>query len=337
MQYRYVNTASSAGGDGTTNEISGATRAYAALAEAVYYLPATLTEPYTIYFSGGADTNPILQAYCNHTTSAANYVSIEPLNAANKAVMPFDTGRYHLAITNNNGFYNNIMEHLRIDGLQVLITVNNSSGYIGIKTTNANQTGAGIDCRTTNCLVKAVMTSGAIVGFVTRIWDGGASGNALVKNCIALDCNYGFGEDNQYAKYYNCAAINCVYGFVADAAWQVTNCLASGCTIGFVGSFAAASNYNAEDDGNGAPGANSYSATTFTFVNSGTGDFHLGSTDTGAIGRGYNLYNDATYSFQDDIDGQDRGGAAAAWDIGADEYVAAIVPLLLNQYRARRQ
>ena len=80
-------------------------------------------------------------------------------------------------------------------------------------------------------------------------------------------------------------------------------------------------------------------AGTDIFVDYTNKDFHLKSGSP-CIGYGLNLYNDATYPFQTDIDGQDRGGAAAAWDIGADEYVAdggaSIVPILLHQYRARR-
>ena len=48
---RYVNTASTAGGDGTTNNTSGATRAYATLAAAETALRQTLT-------GVGADARP---------------------------------------------------------------------------------------------------------------------------------------------------------------------------------------------------------------------------------------------------------------------------------------
>ena len=70
--------------------------------------------------------------------------------------------------------------------------------------------------------------------------------------------------------------------------------------------------------------SNNVDSDTDSFVNSAADDFHLASNDTICIGQGVNLYNDATYPFQDDIDGQDRGGAAASWDIGADEYVSAV-------------
>ena len=90
-------------------------------------------------------------------------------------------------------------------------------------------------------------------------------------------------------------------------------------SIGFVGTFAAGSDYNAEDDGNGLPGAHSRSGPTFTFVNAALSDVHLAPTDTGA--RDFGLSNPLPGWFTDDIDGLPRSGA---WDIGADE--AGIAP-----------
>ena len=67
----------------------------------------------------------------------------------------------------------------------------------------------------------------------------------------------------------------------------------------------------------------SYRSKTVSFADRDNDDFHLSSSDTEARGNGDNLYNDSYLPFQDDIDGQDRGGSGASWDIGADEYVAA--------------
>ena len=149
------------------------------------------------------------------------------------------------------------------------------------------------------------------------------------------------GDINVHAL--NCTFINLAIGLDIGSSHpcRAINCLTSGCTDGFsnTGSWTAGTNYNASSIASDAPGTNSRDSQTFSFV--GASDFHLAANDTGALGYGLNLYNDANFPFQDDIDGDDRGGAAAAWDIGADEYVAAggssIVPLLLHQYRARRQ
>ena len=53
MIQRYVNMGSTAGGDGTTNETTGAHRAFASLAEALTAVPNTLTEAYTITCTKG--------------------------------------------------------------------------------------------------------------------------------------------------------------------------------------------------------------------------------------------------------------------------------------------
>lgn len=65
-----------------------------------------------------------------------------------------------------------------------------------------------------------------------------------------------------------------------------------------------------------------YTATTDTtdtptYVDSGSGDFHLSSGDSVCIDNGTDLSSDGTYAFDDDIDGETRSGT---WDIGMDEY-----------------
>jgi hypothetical protein len=62
-----------------------------------------------------------------------------------------------------------------------------------------------------------------------------------------------------------------------------------------------------------------YSTANFLNVTSGSEDLHLAS-GSALIGVGTNLYNDANFPFQNDIDGQDRGGSGASWDIGADQF-----------------
>ena len=48
--------------------------------------------------------------------------------------------------------------------------------------------------------------------------------------------------------------------------------------------------------------------------------YHLDSTDTGARGNGTDLSADLIFAFDDDIDGDTR----SAWDIGCDEFTAAV-------------
>jgi len=147
--------------------------------------------------------------------------------------------------------------------------------------------------------------------------DVGQTGTGYATNCIFYDFQgavngVGIYKDDSPSNYlfyaYNCTAISCNHGFQSAVANELVtkNCGAVSCTI----------------DGFTNCAQTTCSTTTPTFVNAGADDFHLASNDTTWIGNGTNLYNDADYPFQTDIDGNDRGGAAASWDIGADEYVS---------------
>jgi len=78
---------------------------------------------------------------------------------------------------------------------------------------------------------------------------------------------------------------------------------------------------------------------TVAFVDADNRDLHLSASDTAARGQGTNLSSDSYLPFSTDIDGQDRGGSGASWDIGADEYAAAtsgsLPPWMLQRNRRR--
>jgi chitodextrinase len=321
MMIRYVNTASTVGGDGTTNATTGANRAFRSLLDAINSLPAVLTMPVVIYCdgAGGPDTTPVNQQPFDMVTSAANYLLITT-NAANRATVPHDPARYTLMGTNTSVLYNNIPSHIRIDGIQVQLTISNGGTFIGIKTSNANEVATDIDARISNTVVKCVVTSGNAIGFNTRFPSPGAGGNVSVWNSVAYGCTTGFNNDFPGAQYVNNTAFNNNFGYVNDVdnSMKVVNCLAAKGTksggIGFVGTFAAGSDFNAADDGNRIPGANSSSGRTFTFVNAAVADVHLAPTDTGA--KDFGTTDPLLGKFGDDIDGVPRSGV---WDIGADE------------------
>jgi hypothetical protein len=109
----------------------------------------------------------------------------------------------------------------------------------------------------------------------------------------------------------------CDYGYVENYGSLWINNIATGNTLGFVGSGASGSDYNAEDDGNGAPGSNSRSGTTFTFADAANRDYHLTSGDAGA--KDYGMGTTPKTYFTNDIDGGNRPATDGDWDIGADE------------------
>lgn len=335
MANRYVNTASTPGGDGTTNATSGANRAWADLAEGANGLGASLSASIDLYCEGSAaDTSNVYQTVWDFTTTATNKLRIigeqSPLhpNFSTAKSGKYDTSLYRITCTNRNGLYNNIPEHIELHGIQVHVTVSDAGSYIAFKTTNANQDNTDIACIMAHCIAKATQTSGTVAGFNTRPPATGGRGTSKVYNCLSLDCNVGFSSDfglsGDVGEYYNCTAIGGAYGFVEDVAgtMKVVNCLSHGqSTNSFVGTFATGSNYNAESVGGTPPGANSRASQTFTFVNAAGGDYHLASTDAGA--KGYGTADPGSGLFTDDCDGFPRG---AVWDIGFDEYA-----LLLEQ------
>jgi hypothetical protein len=174
-----------------------------------------------------------------------------------------------------------------------------------------------------------------------------SSGPSYIWNNIIYDFlgtgNYAIymGHDsNRSGLIANNTVINCYTGIYGDSYGGVDlkNNLVKGCAVPFssTGNWKTAYN-NACDNVDSGIAAddeqNTHESHTFTFV--GAADFHLASNDAGALGYGLNLYNDAALAFQDDIDGQDRGGAGAPWDIGADEYVAAgiKIPVAIHHYQ----
>lgn len=333
---RFVNTASTAGGDGTTNNTSGSTRAFATLLEAINSLPGTLTDQTTIFCdgSGGADTSAVDQTPWDFATSATNYLLITTTGTARHQGKWTTTGNaYRLEVTNANALYGNTSAHVRIDGLQVQVTVNDGDSYEGIKTTNANQTTGTVDMRVSSCIVRGVLTSGTLIGFHARP-TGGATGSTEFWNCIAYDCSIGFQGEFVSTEFYNCTAIGVSgqFPFVSNATNGALciNCLGEGGDVTFVvgGAYAAGTKNNASSDGS-APGTSSRTGQTFTFVNAAGDDYHLAASDAGA--RGFGFTDPGSGLFADDIDGVTREGA---WDIGADQ-VRPFVFTLPNRGKTR--
>ncbi len=78
------------------------------------------------------------------------------------------------------------------------------------------------------------------------------------------------------------------------------------------------SDYNATDTTNAWGGGNDITGATFTFINAGSGDFHLHADDVSGAKDG-GITDPSSGLYDDDIDQVTRVGT---WDIGADEYVA---------------
>ena len=255
------------------------------------------------------------------TTSATQYIKIWTDPAENyRHNGTYQTGnkyRLELAPVTNLLIWNT--EYTRLDGLQIYATGttygNNCCTPGGASVTSVH---------ISNCIFRVVSgntkgpygidcTSALNPGAVFYIW-----------NCVFQDftgytgvhAGISSGPTGSTWYVYNCTAYNCKNPYYVSAG-----------TVYWKNCGAAASTGTAFTGGT----QTTCSTDTPTFVSTtGTYDLHLQSGDTTWIGAATNLYNDAALAFQTDIDLQDRGGASASWDIGADEYVAAVSDISIS-------
>jgi hypothetical protein len=328
LRTRYVNTASS-GGDGTTNNTSGATAAYASLQAAltaeVAATPNLVTADVQLdILCTGSAADTAAATVTGWTTDATRYVRIAA-NTGQEAQSPWSTSRYRMAPAANTTPLTISQAHTRIERIQVELATGASARF-GIDVGNF----PGV--RIVGCYIRATGAgAGTQVGIRSPV--SGAGNTFHVRNTIVTGFNgtgitHTSGSGEGYL--YNCTAANCGTGFNGVGGVRAKNCLEYNNTTGFGGTYHASSTNNASEDTT-APGSNQRHSQTFTFVNAAGGDFHLGSADAGARDFGSNLSADASFPFSDDFDAVVRSGT---WDIGADEYVAAVTG---NPWYAYRQ
>lgn len=337
----YVDTASTPGGDGSTTNLTGATRAYASLREAV---DAIATEAFAL--NGGTnyrahevvcrastglpDTLSVPQGAWTYHDTPSTYTRIT-VAQGHRHDGRWSPTKYRHELTNSHGIYNSIPGSVELDGLQIQVTVTSSIGGVNWEIFRLTTQGAGEGrddnvCRISNCIAVKVDGGGTDLanGFMNSDYADGASGSLYVWNNLAIGCDSGFQTAGTQPKYHiNNTAVRCGYGYINPMI--VINCLAafSG-TKSFesVGTGGGLNDYNAGDDpvglGTPVPGANSRNNQTFTFVNTNFGDYRLDIADTGA--RNYGLADPAVTVFSTDFEGQARSNIYdGAWDIGFDE------------------
>lgn len=324
---RYVNTAS-VGGDGTTNNTSGATAAYATLAAALEGEEAdlvTATDNLIIYVDGGADTGNIADTSTDGYICNSTYdIKILP-NTGNEAGTEWNASIYHLTRsdfaysfrTSNNNIY------ITIDNIQISQT---SSGVFGCVY------GAGTGTRIIkNCHLRRVLTS-TNSGFVANSTGAGTEiwvNNILHQTGGTPSVMWGLGVNGGGVAYNNTViSDSCTSDMITDPSFNYNagyfknnicqNSGSGGC-IGGSWSFTGSAT-NITDDATSPDGA-SYRNLTATFTSSS--DFSLQSGDSNAKDNGTDLSGDGQYSFSTDMLGTTRSGT---WDIGAYEVVAASTP-----------
>lgn len=318
MIHRYVNTNSTAGGDGTTSGTAGSTRAWATLNEALTTLDnATLTDDVTVHCMGtAADTTAVGTIDVNTST----FMLTIQTDIGDRHTGTYDTNKYRLEATNTLVFRNNTTLRMKVIGLQFKLTRTTGSPYV-MKALGANHSGT-YDITFSHNIVQCTSKTSTIG--MTADAPSSGSGTVVMYNNVIYGCGQGMtGTLGSPWKAYNNTIAGSDYGFVDDQGFVIKNNAVTGAAnVGFVGSFGTGSDYNCESDGNGGPGAHHASAVTFTFVNGAGNNYDLQAGDTGARGRGV-VDPGGGSLFTDDILGRSRPGAGT-WDCGAFQYPVTV-------------
>ena len=301
---RYVNTASTAGGDGTTNGTAGATRAYATLTEwesSEQTDLVTATDTHIVNCTGtAADTSKF--SLTGWTTDATYFITINGENTTGK----ISTSHYRLSFTTTSNFYYSCIidaDYTVINDMQLQLDVD----HIGANAYRV--TGDFVDLN--RCIVKGIVaTSMYGTGFLVSTADGGSATNCLAYDfTLASSLGFDINLSTSTNKFIvdNCTAYDCYTGFTQgfqDANYR--NCISQLGNDGFGGS-ANSRDYCVSDVSGDDVGANG-SIGTVSFVDAANDDYTPASGDTLAKGQGQDLSG----TFTDDLTGTTR----STWDVG---------------------
>jgi hypothetical protein len=313
---RYVDPNADAGGDGTTNALTGSNCAYQTLlawntARARDITSATgddtIEEVICSSNGGAADTGRC--AIDGWTTSATNYIDIKVAASSRHTGPPYDTSKYRIEVASNTQFWNFLIkeEYVRVNGIQVLVTMVDTNNGYGIRVDHATAFGSS-DIRLENIIVKGAYsgTSGIAHGIYV---DDNAS--IKISNCVVYDISNGAttgmdgiktGHASAAVTVYNTTVHNC-YNGVTQSAGTITSY-----NVGV-------DNYQGTDFFGGSQ--TTCSSSSPTFVDEDGDNFRLASGDTTWQGQGTDT--PSGYLDANDIDGNAR---TSTWDIGAHEVVA---------------
>jgi len=319
---RYVNTGS-AGGDGTTNELSGTHAAYATLQAALTGEAANLVTDnvyLTIYCEGTTEdeggSTSIAADVTGFTTNETHTITIKT-TAANRHAGKWSETKYRLhagivGIKIQNSF-------VTLDGLQIFAghrADDNSLHAVSILTAVSTIT-------VKNCLIKLDLAN--VVTYGTGSYAINCATDATTPRYLWNNIIYDYAKTTNagiYSPYntghtyaYHNTIENCTTGIIAGFEHLIAkNNLVTNCTTGFSGDFDSSSNYNVTTSST-APGGNSKTSQTITYADADNDDFHTTDTDVQVANC---LYADAAIAVTTDIDGVARPSSGNVC-AGADE------------------
>jgi hypothetical protein len=331
MADRFINTASTASGDGTTNNTTGANRAYASMSEAEAARQAdlvTATNQENWYCCGtAADATAV--TIDGWTMNATYYLHVIGNTGSADPTYPTTAGRhqgrkstnyYRISLSTNAPALYLYESYTRVTGIQVLNTSTGGSAS-AVQLPDLSVGGIQLDS------VIAESAAGSL-GAIVQYTPGAGVADNYATNCVALGAgNQGIylrsPDATQPTRTRNCTVYGAFSnGFQSRGSWcHANNCASVGATTAFLETDAySVATYNAYDQG-ADPGTNGVNISAYTdaqlFVDAANGDCHL------AAGSPLiNVGVDLSANFTTDIDNQTRPTGAGTWDIGADEVVA---------------
>ena len=345
---RFVNTAST-GGDGTTNNTSGATAAYASLSAALTAQARNLVtaDEIALFLCSGsaADTTAVLTGvWAGFVCDATRYVEVRP-NTGQEHGGAWNTGVYRLETTDSSALglpaAAGAMFHVRVSGLQirVIATTGTTSrrcfnGPVGISVSSI------LDVK--DCVLRCSKSGGTATSHSAVILSDTQWATVLWRNNLILldgtDVGQGVKRDAGINMYvHNCAVVGASVAYEdslnnAAGTLQIKNSWAYQCTTFSAGAGVENGDYNSTDLAAATGGANDRVNQTFTFVNEAGGDYQLASTDTAARGHGVDLSADPNAPVTTDINGDPVNSPP---DIGP-ENAAENEEVIENRWRIRR-
>lgn len=318
---RYVNTASTTGGDGTTNATSGANRAYpslhAALTAEFALVPDLVTSDVVldIQCSGAtADSTAVAFSGYAFTVDSTRYISI-----TGQRSRVWDTNKYRLAVSSGSAVVDGVLSFTRFIGMQI----RNTGGYVGLRQVSPSS-GFTLTCE--GCLFD---WSGLTDRSVACVHLGGVTNKTvrLVNNiCFGVVrglVNCQFTSSTTSVVYNNTVVVTGAGNSAIDFAsasgttYLRNNIVESANTCYTIGGTVTSSANISDDTSSPQTGLRS---TTLSYANKAGNDYALSASDTAAIDAGTDLSADAQYAFSTDIEGSTRSGS---WEIGAMNYVAS--------------
>ena len=317
---RYVNTNSTAGGDGTTNATSGVNRAYAGLGEWEAAEQTDLVaagDTAEVICSGGADTSSITLS--GWTTGVSNDILIHATTDKHNGV--FDSGKYFFEGDSIATRFIISQGYVRIEDLQFTRPTPASSSAArqvikwtsSVGTQHVRRNIFKFDSNVIAGVISAFAFDSSTPDYVItdNIFD-----NRLASGGTNNICMTGVGGSADVLIYNN-TFINWPLAINSKTNYIVKNNIFQDCAADITGTLNASNDYNLTDNGSIA-GANSVASSTLTFENKAAFNFALVAGDTSAIGAGIGPSADANVPLSDII-GTARAGATT--DIGAFVFV----------------